>query len=130
MLARSAVNIAVTRDGVLGGVIIIEEVSESVCSGHCLFKKPTFWGHDTTIPAITQAAEVAFTSLGFKKIAMNVFEHNTAMRAVLDKLGVKQEGLLRSHTTQHGKPINIAVYGWLADELEDQWQQQSDQQSA
>lgn len=115
---RSAVNIAVLRDGELGGVIIIEPQSEIVCSGHCLFRKPDFWGHDVTIPAIRQAAEIAFTSLEFQKIAMVVFEHNTLCRSLLDRLNVPQEGLLRAHTTQHGEPINLAVYGWLASEFQ------------
>ena len=114
---RQTVNIAVLRDGVLGGVIIIEPVSETVCHGHCLFKKPEFWGHETTLPAIEEAAHVAFDSLGFGKIAMFVFEDNVLMRSLLARLNVTQEGLLRSQTTRNGEPINIAVYGWLASEL-------------
>lgn len=123
---RASVNIAVMRGDLLGGVIIIEPVSPTVCHGHCLFKRPEFWGHEITLPAIEQAAHLAFTELEFQKIAMHVFEDNKLMRSLLDKLAVKQEGLLRSHTTRHGEPINVAVYGWLATEFpgDHTWQQQ------
>jgi RimJ/RimL family protein N-acetyltransferase len=40
-----------------------------------------------------------------------VFEHNTRMRALIEKIGGEQEGYHRAQTRQNGKPINMVSYG-------------------
>lgn len=115
-LARSeqgGVKYGVYRADEIGGCIWVEPVNYRVVSAHCVFKKE-FFGHQTTLPALTQVADYLFAQ-GVKKIQMNCFDHNAAIKSLLRKLGTVKEGILRQQTTQNGKPIDILLLALYAD---------------
>jgi RimJ/RimL family protein N-acetyltransferase len=97
---------AVYRDGELGGMISFQQISPLVGTAHCVFKK-SFWGHNTTIPALEPAIAEMFQTV--RKLSLYVMEGNKSMISLLKKLGATNEGVLRAHTTRDGKPINVVM---------------------
>jgi RimJ/RimL family protein N-acetyltransferase len=61
--------------------------------------------------------EYAFNVMKFHKIASHTFARNYASGRVLEKLGLKREGHLRSHIKHGGKREDIIEYGILEDEF-------------
>src|SRR6185312_5613880 len=97
---------AVYRDGELGGRISYQQVSPVVGTAHIVFKK-SFWGHNTSIPAMELAAPEMFRHC--KKLSFQVMEGNKAMISLLKKFGAKTEGTLQAQTTRNGKPIGVVL---------------------
>jgi len=108
---------AVYRDGEICGFITFEPVNPVSGQAHCLFRKD-FWGRGTTETALRMVAREIFSG-GVKKISMTIFSDNKAIKALLLKLGARQEGLLRQQTVRGGKPVDMVVLGLLAEEFEE-----------
>lgn len=107
---------AVYRDGELGGLVTVEQVSPVVASSHCLFKKE-FWGAETTIPALQQVYGKVFER-GITKISSAVFHDNDTIKSLAYKIGAKREGMLRNQTLRGGKPVHMVVVGLLKEDFE------------
>ncbi len=60
--------------------------------------------------------QAAFDQMGARKVVGRVAGFNTAMRQVLAKLGVEQEGLLRRHVAVNGEYVDLLLFGVLKDE--------------
>ena len=59
----------------------------------------------------------AFDLLGFERVELKTDERNLKSRAAIEKIGGKQEGILRSHTVMSdGFRRNTVYYGILSDE--------------
>lgn len=109
-MMQGSINLAVYRDDQLGGMLSCGPVNSWVTQAHCIFRKEA-WGSEFTIPALQLGIDFAFEKLGYKKIISMVYEHNARMRALLEKLGAKQEGFHVAQTRQNGKPVNMVSYG-------------------
>ena len=61
--------------------------------------------------------EYGFDVLGLERIHAAHFPRNPASGRVLQKLGMRQEGTLRSHLVKWGVPEDLSIYGILREEF-------------
>lgn len=105
----------VYRDDELGGAIWLAPENDIVVSAHCVFKRE-FFGRKTTYPALYQMAEMTFEA-GFQKISMQVFEDNDAIKCLLQQIGARREGTLKSHTLRQGSPVDVVLFALFPEYL-------------
>lgn len=117
--SNARVSWGVWRDGILGGVISLDPDVDRpwIVHCHCVFRK-AFWGYDTTIPALRAVAKEIYEA-GIERIEMRVFSNNRAIRALVQKLGGVEEGVLRAQTKRGGENIDVVVYGMTRQEFND-----------
>ena len=63
--------------------------------------------------------DYGFTSLGLHRIHADTNTDNLASRRIMERLGMRREGLLRGAVYEDGKWVDRTVYGLLADEWRD-----------
>jgi RimJ/RimL family protein N-acetyltransferase len=107
---------AVYRDGDLGGLVTASAMTPIVATSHCLFKK-SFWGQETTLPALRQVYQQVFGA-GFHKILSFVFRDNKQIIGLARKLGAAKEGVLRKQTLRRGKLVDMVALGLLQEDFE------------
>lgn len=97
----------VRRNGDLGGLVVIERVvpAHPTATAHLLFRK-SFWGHTTTIPALTKVFTDVFDT-GVQIIRSEIFADNNAMRSLARALGAREYGPLPKATIRRGEAIDI-----------------------
>lgn len=105
-IRRGSKNFGVYKNGELGGLIMFDHLSPMLCECHVYFKR-SFWGWETTVPALRLAYRWAVTEGGYKKCTSPVFESNRLMIRLMEHLGFVQEAFFRNHTMQRGKPVNV-----------------------
>ncbi len=71
------------------------------------------WGRGYAPEAARAMLECAFAALGFNRIEAYCTAENAASIGVLERVGMRREGVLRAHTTITGRPRDRAVYGML-----------------
>ena len=76
------------------------------------------WGKGLTPEAAHAVIKWAFQTYDLNKIYSTCDPRNERSLRVLEKLGLKQEGLLRSHINWQGEVRDVAYYGILRDEWE------------
>jgi RimJ/RimL family protein N-acetyltransferase len=121
---------AVYADGELGGMISFQRISPWLGTAHCLFKSDfqalSRRSSGRRRPSIARAAcklavaEMFATGIGkleFYPLAA-ADGAGGAIGSLVTSLGAKREGTLRGHTLQHGKPIDINMYGLTKTEFE------------
>lgn len=106
----------VAKGDELGGLITVQPLSTHLASAHFLFKK-SFWGSDTTLPAIRTVLGGVF-EMGFEKITSIAFAENFQLLALVRKLGGMKEGHLRRNTMRKGKASDQMVLGLLREDFE------------
>jgi ribosomal-protein-serine acetyltransferase len=57
-----------------------------------------------------------FDELKLNRVEIRAIKENTKSRAIPEKLGFKEEGILRQSAYNHGHPVNSIVYGIIRDE--------------
>jgi len=107
---------AVFRDYELGGLVSFQQLSPVLGTSHCLFKK-TFWGWQTTVPALELIYREIFEHSTTQKITAAVFRDNASIVGLARRLGAKTEGVLRSHTLRGGRLVDMVVLGLLKDDF-------------
>lgn len=60
--------------------------------------------------------DYAFNELQLHRIEIRAITTNTKSRAIPERLGFKQEGILRQDVMNHGEFVDTVVYGMLAEE--------------
>lgn len=100
---------AVCRDGEIGGVIVVDQLSPVVANLHIVCKR-SFWGKETTLEAMRQACSAAFAD-GTLKLMCTVFPDNAHVIHLATQLGAEREGRLKNHTLRGGKPCDLLVFG-------------------
>jgi RimJ/RimL family protein N-acetyltransferase len=78
-----------------------------------------YWNEGYATEAAAKLLEYSFNELGFHKVTAHHFERNRASGRILEKLGMKREGLLRSHIRNAGEWEDIVQYGILDVEYEE-----------
>ena len=106
----------VWRGDDLGGMIAVETVSPILVTSHCLFKR-SFWGAETTIPALQQVYRQIFDE-GTLKILSFAFADNKQLLGLARKIGAKKEGTLRRQTMREGKLVDMIAIGLLKEDFE------------
>ncbi len=74
------------------------------------------WGKGYGTEAKKMMINYGFSVIGIHKITSLVFCDNKANRRVNEKLGFKQEGILREHVFKSGKYIDVIHWAILRDE--------------
>lgn len=75
-----------------------------------------YWGSGLMTEALSALLDYCFTSLNGHKIEADVFTHNVPGRRLVEKVGMKQEGIIRHAHRKGGEWVDQVVYGMLADE--------------
>lgn len=99
----------VQRDGRLCGFLTFEPVNEVSGVGHCFFA-PWALGRKTTDSAVRLALAAIF-DLGYERVSCPVLADNWRVRALLKRVGIQQEGILRSFTKCGGKLADLVMAG-------------------
>jgi len=76
-----------------------------------------WWGHGYATEASRALVAWAFERLGLQRVFARHFGSNPASGRVLEKIGMRREGVLRRHIIKWGRFEDIVVYGVLADEF-------------
>jgi RimJ/RimL family protein N-acetyltransferase len=76
-----------------------------------------WWGNGYATEAARALVGFAFERLGLERVFAHHFASNPASGRVMQKIGMRQEGVLRRHVIKWGRFENIVVYGILAEEF-------------
>ena len=77
---------------------------------------PGYWGHGYASEAMDRLVAFGFEVLGLRRVWARTTSDNRASMRVLEKLGLRLEGRMRSHERIAGKWVDRLIYGMLADE--------------
>lgn len=76
-----------------------------------------FWGKGFATEAGIALIQFAFTEKNFHKVYARHFGSNPASGRVIEKIGMKREGLLRDHVMKKGRYEDMIYYGILQTEV-------------
>lgn len=79
--------------------------------------RPDYWGQGYATEIATALLEFAFVDLDLERVHASTFLVNPASARVLDKIGMKPEGVLRRHILKWGTWHDLAMYGILREEF-------------
>ena len=77
------------------------------------------WGNGYATEAADAMLDFGFRELELSRIYAQVLEGNAASCHVLDKLGMIEEGVRRSHVRKGRRLCDVTLYGMLRDEWDD-----------
>lgn len=80
---------------------------------------PDFWGEGYATEALDLLCTYAFEERRLNKLYAKTYENNPAAWRVLEKVGFKQEGVLREEGLFEGEHVDLFRYGLLAREWYD-----------
>jgi len=75
------------------------------------------WGRGYATEASAAVLRFGFETFGFNKIVAHHFARNPASGRVLEKIGMRREGLFRRHTKKWNGYEDIVAYGILREEF-------------
>ncbi len=109
---------AIERNGELIGDIELGEIGESETGnvGYCLARK--YWGQGFMTEALGEVVRFAFEEVGLHRIDGMHVEQNIGSSRVMEKCGLKYEGLKRNGFRLHssGEWVNIVMRGILRED--------------
>ena len=76
-----------------------------------------FWGQGYASAALRLMTKYCFSSLGLHRVYAHHMARNPASGRVMQKAGLRREGLLREHIVKAGRHEDIVIYGLLRDEF-------------
>jgi [ribosomal protein S5]-alanine N-acetyltransferase len=77
-----------------------------------------FWGRGYATEAARRVLEHAFRDAGLNRVFASPFPWNAASGRVLEKIGLKREGVLRQHVKKWGRYEDLVFYGVTRDEYD------------
>ena len=83
------------------------------------FMAKSLWGKGLATEAATATVDLGFREYGLEKITAHSDPRNAAALRVVEKVGMKRDGVLRSHILRDSERVDLAVYSILREE----WQQ-------
>lgn len=110
---------AVTLEGrVIGTVYLnaLDRANERAELGYDLARK--HWGKGLATEATSAVVDWAFRTYNLNKLYATCDPRNARSMRVLDKLGMKREGLLSHHVRWHDEYRDVAYYGLLRSDWE------------
>jgi RimJ/RimL family protein N-acetyltransferase len=76
-----------------------------------------YWGKGYCTEAARVMVRYGFDELGLNRVVAHYLARNPASGRVLEKIGMKREGLLRKHIKKWGTFEDLVAFGVLRDEL-------------
>ena len=70
-----------------------------------------YWNRGYATEAGRAVVRYAFEELGVHRVCAEHFTRNTASGRVMQKLGMRHEGTLRSHIVKWGETVDVELYG-------------------
>ena len=74
-----------------------------------------FWGLGYCTEAAASMLRFGFSALGLNRIHSSHLKRNPASGRVMQKIGMREEGVLRQHTKKWGNFEDLVLYGILRD---------------
>lgn len=75
-----------------------------------------YWGHGYATEACRAVVGFAFTTLGLRRVHACHYARNPASGRILEKIGMRQEGVLRRHTIKWDVAEDLVLWGMLRSE--------------
>jgi len=110
-----AITLRTTRE-LIGNCGVRMDAAEAVEGDIGYELAPWQWGHGYATEAAATMVEFGFGALGLHRIWAECIADNTASAHVLEKLGMRREGLLRQNRWMKGRWWDTALYAILVDE--------------
>jgi RimJ/RimL family protein N-acetyltransferase len=109
---------AIVLDSVVVGDILlgIEESQDIGALGYGLAR--IHWGRGLMTEAARAVVDWGFEHRGLAKVFAKADLPNTGSWKVMEKLGMRREGLLRQEGELQGQPVDMVYYGLLREEWE------------
>lgn len=76
-----------------------------------------YWGKGYATEASKALLQFAFKEIKLNKVFARYFSSNIASGKVMEKIGMKQEGILKEHIIKEGKYTDLVYYGILEKEF-------------
>ncbi|MGD7043119.1 GNAT family N-acetyltransferase [Jeotgalibacillus proteolyticus] len=105
---------------------ITDKVTGTLLGAIALSNNPTFkngemaywvgeayWGNGYATEAAKGMLEFAFMEKNYNKVFARYFDSDAASGKVIEKIGMKKEGVLKEHVVKEGKYIDLVHYGIL-----------------
>ena len=100
---------------VVGGIDLYVDTTNNIAElGYSISQN--HWGKGLTLEAATVVIDWGFRTFGLAKVFAGGGALNRRSWRVMEKLGMKREGLLRSHRLVRGERTDEVVYGVLREE--------------
>jgi RimJ/RimL family protein N-acetyltransferase len=109
--------IELSAEGPVVGSIALHPVdlaNRTMMTGYCL--RPDLWGRGMVFEAARALLDAGFGQLGLHRIFATCDVRNTGSWRVMEKLGMRREGLLREDRLIRGEWRDTFVYAVLAEE--------------
>lgn len=71
------------------------------------------WGNGYATEASKALVEFAFDEKGYHKVFARYFDFNEASGKVLEKIGMRKEGILRDHVKKDGSYVDLVYMGMI-----------------
>jgi ribosomal-protein-alanine N-acetyltransferase len=82
--------------------------------GYALARK--YWGQGLMTEVVRAVLDYGFNALGLNRIEARCDVDNTGSWRVMEKVGMKFEGVLRQNIVLHGRPRDAKMYGILRED--------------
>lgn len=104
------------NEKIIGGIGLgIEKNFNKAELGYWLNKN--YWNKGLVTEAVEAIIKFGFKDLKLKRIFATHFDFNTASGKVMEKAGMKKEGLLRCHTKKDGSYQDHVLYAIINEDL-------------
>jgi RimJ/RimL family protein N-acetyltransferase len=113
---QSIVRAVIDASSVLAGLCGIVILRGSEEGEIWYLVKPECWGQGVGTAAAADLLELGFAQLGLHRLWANCLPENPASAKVLEKVGMRREGLRKSNLKIHGTWKDSFLYAILADE--------------
>lgn len=117
---KNIYNFAVTVDDkVVGSIGFGVNLQHNNCEVGYWIGKP-YWGKGYASKALGLIIKFCFEELELNKVHAHYMKCNWSSGRVMEKNGMKQEGILRKHVMKNGAYHDIVTYGILKNEYENE----------
>ncbi len=106
------------EDGALIGAIDIRPNARHKKAGVGYWIGKPYWNQGYATEALRAIIRYGFETLGLKRIQADHFVENPASGRVMEKAGMKREGLLRAYTYKDGRFRDHVMYAILREDWE------------
>ena len=108
--------ITTAADGLVGAISLKLTVGHNSAELGYWIGVP-YWGRGYATEAARAIVDFGFKDIGLSRIHAHFLADNVASGRVMEKLGMRHEGVLRQHIVKWGERHDVVLYGILASDL-------------